>query len=288
MRSLLFIPADSERKLERGTASGADCLIIDLEDSVSAANKPEARKRLKNSVAAARAVSKARVFVRINDLSTAFWQEDAAAVREARPDGVMLPKPRSGEDVHKISITLSGGAAKDPAILILPIVTELPISLLQMQTYVGASESLCGLTWGAEDLSAELGSLATRDASGQFTTPFVLARNLTLYTAAAAGLPAFDTVFVAFRDPQGLERECAEAARDGFSGKMAIHPDQVEIINRAFTPSAKDIEKAKVVIETIKNAVGGGVASREGEMLDLPHLKRAERLLARAKAAGLV
>ena len=291
MRSLLFVPADSERKLAKGTASGADALLIDLEDSVAADRKPVAREMARDFVASVKPQQqRPRLYVRINNLLSDFWQDDLAVVMQAGPDGIMLPKPRSGDDVHHLSLLLGQleerhSLAQD-ATRIIAIATETPLAVLNMASFVDASARLEGLTWGAEDLSAELGSTTTRDADGVFTSPYRLARDLCLFTAVAANAQPIDTVFIDFRDRDGLKREATTAARDGFTGKMAIHPDQVAIINAAFTPSAAEIERAQGIVDMFAASPEAGVISLNGQMYDRPHLTRAERVLARAKAGS--
>ena len=291
MRSLLFVPADSERKLAKGTASGADALLIDLEDSVAADRKPVAREMARDFVASVKPQQqRPRLYVRINNLLSDFWQDDLDVVMQAGPDGIMLPKPRSGDDVHHLSLLLGQleerhDLAQD-ATRIIAIATETPLAVLSMASFVDASARLEGLTWGAEDLSAELGSTTTRDADGVFTSPYRLARDLCLFTAVAAGAQPIDTVFIDFRDGDGLKREATTAARDGFTGKMAIHPDQVAIINAAFTPSAAEIERAQGIVDMFAASPEAGVISLNGQMYDRPHLTRAERVLARAKAGS--
>lgn len=288
MRSLLFVPADAERKLAKGMASGADVLLLDLEDSVAAPRKAAAREMAHAFIAANRAVAtRPRIYVRINALDTEYWQADLAAVMPAAPDGIMLPKAAGGDDVHRLSIALSehestAGIA-DGATRILPIATELPIAALNMASFVDASRRLVGLTWGAEDLSAELGSTSTREADGRYTSPYRLARDLTLMAARAGGVEPIDTVFADFRDGEGFAREAREAARDGFTGKMAIHPDQVAVINAAFTPSADAVATAQAIVALFAASPGAGVISHAGRMYDRPHLRLAERLLARVR-----
>lgn len=290
MRSMLFVPADSERKLAKALGSGADALILDLEDSVVPARRPAARALAAEFIGSARAAGAGTLlFVRINPLDGADWEADLAGVMAAEPDGIVLPKPTSGEDVHRLSIAIehgNGGAngkATRPT-RILPIVTETPQSVLNLASYVGSSARLMGLSWGAEDLSAVLGSLANRDEAGHFTSPYLLVRNLCLIAAAAAGVEPIDTVYVNFRDVAGLERETREARRDGFTGKMAIHPDQVPVINAIFTPSAMEIARAKAIVAAFGDAAG--VASLDGQMLDRPHLVLAQKVLSRAAAVS--
>lgn len=291
MRSLLFVPGDSERKLAKAMASGADALILDLEDSVAPANRPAARALTAAFVRETRArANSPLLYVRINPIDGRDWEADLEAVMPARPDGIIMPKPNSGEDVHRLSIALghaeSEAGATSGATRILPIVTETPISVLNLRSYVGASARMIGMSWGAEDLGAVVGSLANRDERGQFTSPYRLVRDLCLITAAAAGVEPIDTVYVDFRNREGLEAETREARRDGFTGKMAIHPDQVGPINAVFTPSEAEVAHARAVIAAFDGTAG--VASLDGKMLDKPHLVLAEKVIARAKAAGVV
>ena len=293
MRSMLFVPADSEKKLARSLTSAADVLILDLEDSVAAERRSVARPMASEFIMQSRAGgARHKLYVRINPLDGADWEADLAGIMAAAPDGIILPKPSSGADVHKLSIALghaeSRHGLKSGQTRILPITTEVPISVLQMHTYVGSSNRLVAMSWGAEDLGAVVGSLANRDDKGEFTSPYMLVRNLMLFTAVAAGIEPIDTVFVNFRDRAGLTAEARIAKRDGFTGKIAIHPDQVEPINDVFTPSAEEVADAKAIQGAFAKGGNMGVASLNGMMLDMPHLKLAERVLARAKAAGLV
>jgi citrate lyase subunit beta / citryl-CoA lyase len=289
MRSLLFIPGDDEKKLAKGIASGADALIIDLEDSVSSLRKATARSITAQYIAETRQLAqRPLLYVRVNSLDTSHWEQDLAGVIGSRPDGVLLPKARSGADVHTLSIALNlaeerAGATKG-ATRIIAIVTEVPISLLQMHTYVGASSRLVGLSWGAEDLSGVIGAHANREADGRWTPPYQLARNMCLFTASAAEVQPIDTVFVNFRDSDGLRAEAMEAVRDGFTGKMAIHPNQVEIINEVFSPTADQIAVSEEIVKAFAENPEAGVLGIRGHMVDRAHIARAERILARAKA----
>lgn len=291
MRSFLFIPADDEKKLGKGLATGADALILDLEDAVSAARKAAARTLAAQYIADARPKEgRPRLYVRINALDTGLWQDDLAGVIRAQPDGVFLPKPGSGDDVHRLSLALrheeehAGVAVGSTRII--AIATETAASVFQLHTYADSSSRLEALTWGAEDLSAVLGSSRTREADGRtWTSPYRLARDLTLFAAAAAGVEAIDTVYVSLRDTEGLRLECEAAARDGFTGKMAIHPAQVETINAAFTPAAEEVAAAEEIVRLFADNPGAGALSHRGQMVDRPHLTRAERTLARAKVA---
>jgi citrate lyase subunit beta/citryl-CoA lyase len=291
MRSLLFVPGDSDRKIAKALSSGADALILDLEDSVALDRKAEARAMTRDFIASTKGQGKRpRLYVRINALTTDLWSADLEGVMSAGPDGIILPKPRSGEDVHRLSLALDHAEERAGLKLgstrIVAIATEVPICILNMSSFVESSSRLEGLTWGAEDLSAEVGSTATREPNGVLTSPYRLARDLCLFTAVSAGVQPIDTVFIDFRDLDGLKAEAAAAARDGFTGKLAIHPDQVEIINAAFTPSRREIEHARDIVAMFAASPGAGVISLNGQMYDRPHLTRAERVLARAGLAA--
>jgi citrate lyase subunit beta / citryl-CoA lyase len=287
MRSLLFVPADSARKLDKAMASGADALIIDLEDSIALDGKASARN---SAVAflkgAAASTTRPYLMVRVNGLQTGLTDADLDAIAPAKPDAIMLPKAEGGAAlVHtdaKLAVREAQNDLPDGHIKILPIATETAAALFMVGTFAGASARLIGMTWGAEDLSAELGARANRDEQGRFLDPYRLARSLCLAGAAAAAVPAIDTVFVDFRNDAGFRRECEDACRDGFVGKMAIHPAQVPIINEVFTPSAEAIAHAQSVIAAFAAAPGAGVVGIGGVMYDRPHLVRAKQLLARA------
>ena len=291
MRSLLFVPGDSERKLAKAIASGADIVIVDLEDSVAAQNKSAARAVAEGFIAGLQRSKNPKIYVRVNDLSTGLTDDDLAAVMKARPDGIMVPKCNSGSDLEHLAAKLRVHEAEngldDGTTKIIAIMTETAIGVLSASTYHAPCPRLAGLTWGAEDLSAAIGAMATRDGNGHYTDVFRLARTMTILTASAVEVAAIDTVFVNFRDAEGLRLECAEAARDGFTGKLAIHPDQVPLINQAFTPSAEAIDQAKAIVKAFAEAGNPGVVGLDGQMYDRPHLRRAERLLARAAAAGI-
>ncbi|CDX24562.1 Citryl-CoA lyase [Mesorhizobium plurifarium] len=291
MRSLLFVPGDSERKLEKGFEAGADVIIVDLEDSVAAANKAAARATAAGFISSRRHRTGSATYVRVNDLSTGLTDEDLAALVPAKPDGIMLPKSNSGQDVQQLAAKLRVHEAEnglpDGAIRILPIISETAAGVLAAASYAGTSARLAGLTWGAEDLSAAIGARTARDETGRYTDVFRLARTMTILAAGAAEVAAIDTVFPNFRDMAAFEAECREAERDGFTGKMAIHPAQVPVINAAFTPSAEAVARSRAIVEAFAAAGNPGVVGIDGKMYDRPHLRLAERLLARAKAAGV-
>lgn len=291
MRSLLFVPADAPGKLDKALGCGADALIIDLEDSVAPQRKAAARAAAAEFIATAAARSgRPRLLVRINGLDSGLADADLDAVVPAGPDAVVLPKAEGGASIMhadaKLAVREALCGRPDGVIAIVAIATETARALFSAGTYRGASARLGALTWGAEDLAADLGAEANRDANGDFLDPYRLARSLCLAAAAAAKVEAIDTVYVDFRNAEGLRRECQAARRDGFTGKMAIHPAQVGTINEIFTPAPDAMERAKAIIEAFAASPGAGVVAIGGVMFDRPHLARAERLLARAKAAG--
>jgi citrate lyase subunit beta/citryl-CoA lyase len=290
MRSFLFIPGDSPKKLDKGMGSGADALLLDLEDSIVPQNKAAARATtLAFLKEAALAKPHPRLYVRINGLSTGLTDDDLDAIVAGRPDGIVLPKAEGGAAVIHCDAKVTAREAihglPDGALDIIAIATETAAALFLAGTYAGASKRLKGLTWGAEDLSAELGAEANRDRDGHFLAPYQLARSLCLAGAAAAQVQAIDTVYVDFRNEAGLRRECAEARRDGFTGKMAIHPAQVAAINEVFTPTADAIKRAEAVVAAFAANPGAGTVGIGGVMYDRPHLERARQLLARAKVS---
>lgn len=288
MRSLLFVPGHDARKLARGVVSGADALIVDLEDAVPDADKPRARGLCAEFVAAHR--DDLRLFVRVNGTDTGLILDDLAAVVRARPFGVILPKCGGGPELARLDAQLAALEVRDGiavgTVRVLPIVTETAAAVLGTGGYAGAGARLVGMTWGGEDLAADIGALANRDAQGRYTEPYRLARSLTLLAATAAQVIAVDAVYIDFRDVDGLRREAADALRDGFTAKLAIHPDQVGPINEAFTPSADAIERARRVIAAFDAAPGAGAVALDGRMLDRPHRRSAERVLARAAGTG--
>ncbi|WGJ14628.1 CoA ester lyase [Methylocapsa sp. D3K7] len=285
MRSLLFIPADSEKKLAKGLASGADCLILDLEDSIAPEAKQLAREQAYAFLASAlREHQRPRLYVRVNGLNSGLTEDDLSIVMQAPPDGILLPKSVNGASLQHLGALLAVKEAEndiaDGATKIMAIVTETPAAIFNMGSYAGASQRLEGLTWGAEDLAAALGAETNRGTDGGYTLPFLLARSLTLFAASSAGVLPIDAVHGNFRDLARLRLECEEAKRDGFAGKMAIHPGQIDIINEVFSPSAESVAKARAIVAAFAAEPHAGVINYEGEMLDVPHLSKARRLLA--------
>ena len=276
LRSLLFVPGDRPDQMQKAPACGADALILDLEDSVAGSRKDKAR----DDVAAflRREPRSLPLFVRINPLVSGFVDADLGALGNARPDGLVLPKAEGAESVLALARHLD--ARGMAPLRVLPIATETAAAIFHMQEYRGVADGLIGLTWGAEDLSAAVGAASARDEDGRFTAPYEIARALALFAAHAAQVPAIETVYPAFRDHEGLSRFARCGARDGFSGMLAIHPSQVSIINAAFTPSAATVDHARRVVAAFRDHPGAGVLTVDGSMVDAPHLKQAQRLLA--------
>jgi citrate lyase subunit beta/citryl-CoA lyase len=283
-RSWLFVPGDSERKQAKAAGSAADVLILDLEDSVSSANLPAARARV---AAFLRAEDRTqRLWVRVNALASPHILADLAAVVPARPDGIMLPKAESAADAvtlgHYLSaLEVAAGLARG-TIRVAVIATETPASLFTLGGYAAAGPRLAALTWGAEDLAAEFGAASNRGDDGAYQFPFQMARALCLAGAVAAGVAPIDTVFTEFRDMAGVGREARAARRAGFSGKLAIHPDQVAAINAAFTPDDAEVAHAERIVDAFAADPALGAVGLDGKMVDMPHLKQARRVLALA------
>lgn len=285
MRSLLFVPADGGSKLDKATASGADAVIIDLEDSITPERKPQARAAALDFLKSNRGKKeRPRLLVRINGLETGMADADLDAIIAGKPDAVVFPKAEGAPSVVHLDAKLTAREAiaglPEGTVKILAQAVESAAGLFAAGTFRGASTRLIGLTWGPEDLSAELGANANRDATGTLTEPYRLARSMCLYGAAAAKLPAIETVYVDFRNSEGLRRDTQDARRDGFTGRLAIHPAQVPIINEVFTPTADEIAKAKEIIAAFAAQPGAGAVGIDGKMYDRPHLVRAQALLA--------
>jgi citrate lyase subunit beta / citryl-CoA lyase len=279
MRSLLFVPGNSTKMIAKAAAGSADVIILDLEDAVRPDAKPEARKVVAETLATASAGPQR--YVRVNSLDTSWCREDVEAVIPAGPDGIVLPKSFGPEDVERVSemIQRHETPARKGKTKIIVVCTETPSSTLSLAAKSWSHPRLAGLMWGGEDLSAAIGASANRDEHGHYTGPFTLARNLCLLAARAANVAPIDAVFIDFRDSDGLRRESDAARRDGFSAKVAIHPSQVDIINRCFTPTEAEQEWAKRVIAAFETG-GKGAVQLDGVMLDAPHLTQARRILA--------
>lgn len=279
-RSFLFVPADSDKKLDRAAESGADALILDLEDSVTPAARPAARQNVRDYLADH---TGSNVWVRINPLNTGAALDDLRAVFPGPPTGIVLPKPESARDAGKLGKlldVLEHESGVEPGhTCILPIATERPAALFHLHEYAGATPRLAGLTWGAEDLSTAVGASASKDSAGEWLPPYQLARSLCLMAAAAAEVAAIDTVFTDFKNADGLQQYASNARRDGFAGMLAIHPDQVGIINEAFTPTTAEIERARRIDELFVESPDAGTLGMDGEMIDRPHWVQAKRIL---------
>jgi citrate lyase subunit beta/citryl-CoA lyase len=280
-RSYLFVPADSERKLEKAQRAGADALILDLEDSVAADARPAARKLAREYLS-----GKDNVWVRINPIGSEDASADLGEIMAAAPTGIMLPKSRGAADALALAAALDSLEEQHGIAVgstrILSICTETPEALFALGSYKGATSRLSGLSWGAEDLSTAVGAAANRDAQGAWLPPYELARSLCLFAAAAANVAAIDTVYTDFRNLEGLALYAANARRDGFSGMLAIHPAQVDVINRAFMPTLTEIERARKIVALFDQNPGAGTLGMDGEMIDRPHLLQAQRILALA------
>jgi citrate lyase subunit beta/citryl-CoA lyase len=279
MRSLLFVPGNSARMIAKATASGADAVILDLEDAVRPDSKLEARKIVVEALASTGAGPQR--YVRVNSLDTTWCLEDVAAVIPAGPEGIVLPKSLGPEDVAELGelIGRHEPETRKGTTRIIVVCTETPASTLSLAAKSWAHPRLAGLMWGGEDLSAAIGATANRDEAGHYTGPFALARNLCLMAARAAGVVPIDAVYTNFRDEEGLRKEADVARRDGFSAKVAIHPSQVDIINRCFTPTDDERRWAERVIAAFAAGAKGAV-QLDGLMLDAPHLTQARRILA--------
>ena len=276
MRSLLFVPGDRPDRMEKALGSGADGLILDLEDAVAPSAKPEARRMVAEFLAAH---GGAPLWVRINPIDGPEADRDLTAILHAHPHGIVLPKAEGGASVGELArrLTERGNVSAQ----ILAIATETPAAIFQLGSYGGARR-LAGLTWGAEDLPAAIGASTSREEDGRYTPPYELARSLCLFGAAAAGVAPIETVYPAFRDLEGLAAYAARGRRDGFVGMMAIHPAQVPVINQAFTPSEAEVAHARAVVEAFEASPDAGVLSLDGKMIDRPHLLQAQRTLAAA------
>jgi citrate lyase subunit beta/citryl-CoA lyase len=283
MRSLLFVPADSPRKLTKALDSRADVLILDLEDAVAPAQKPAARVGAAAFIAEQASRLNARLFVRINPLDSGLAMDDLAAVVAPGLAGIMLPKTYSAADVLHLGHCLDALEARAgmPAggVHILPVATETARAMLTMDSFRPGIPRLAGLTWGAEDLSAAIGAMSNREEDGSLSPLYTLANSLCLCAAAAAQVPAIDTLYADFRDSAGLAVSCQQARRRGFRGRIAIHPDQVDVINAAFSPSEAELAAAQRVVDAFAAQPDAGALSIDGVMYDMPHLKQARRTL---------
>ena len=282
LRSLLFVPGDRPDRFAKAASSGADAIILDLEDSVSLLHKPAAREAVAEWLSGDRLG--VATFVRVNPQDSHMAHDDLASILSYLPDAIVLPKAEGARSVNWLRAQAAAVAdtPEGDCPPILPIATETPGAIFELGTLREVSHHLAGVSWGAEDLPAAVGASTSRLADGSYTPPYELARSLTLFAAHAAGVPAVDTVFPAFDDDAALNAYVARAARDGFTGMLAIHPRQVTAINAAFTPGQAEIDHALAVIAAFDANPGAGVLQLGGKMIDAPHLKQAQALLARA------
>ncbi len=288
-RSWLFVPGDSEKMLAKSASLGADALVFDLEDAVVASRKVLARQLVGKHLQAADR-SGSQLWVRINALDTPEAIEDLREVMPGRPDGIVLPKAEHADDgetlANMIALLESEFGLEHGQTKIVLVAIETAKALLTIGSYTSVDERVIGLSWGAVDLSASIGALSNTDDNGLLTAPYVHARTMTLVAAAAAGVPAVDTAYLDYKDEAGLRRNCQQARRDGFLGKIAIHPAQVAVINESFMPSPAEIEHARAVVKVFADSPEAGTVSLNGKMLDKPHLVQAQRLLEIAEQYG--
>ena len=282
LRSMLFVPGDSEKKLAKAFSTQADALILDLEDSVSPERLPLARQMV-CAYLSDHPRGQQAVWVRINPLQTEFALHDLAAVMPGRPDGILLPKSLNAQDVVKLDHFLSALETREGialgTTLIMPIATEVPGALFELNSYAGASHRLAGMTWGAEDLATAVGASSNKADNGEFDFTYQLARSMCLLAASHAQVQAIDTLSVDFRDEAALRKDVLRARQAGFTGKLAIHPDQVLPIHAGFQPSAAELTHAQRIVDAFAQAQGAGAVQLDGRMVDKPHLTQALRLL---------
>jgi citrate lyase subunit beta / citryl-CoA lyase len=286
LKSLLFVPGDSEKKMTKAQSTAASALVLDLEDSVAIERIAIARGMVKEYLVSRPDRSRQQLWVRINPLETPLSLPDLVAVAGGGPDGILLPKVDSAKDVVLLDHYLTALEQREGliagSIRIMPVATETPQAMFALDTYRGASSRLVGLTWGAEDLSTAVGASTNRVDSGEYEFTYQLARSLCLLGAHAAGLQAIDTITPDFRDHERLAREVRASRRAGFTGKIAIHPDQIDGINTGYSPDEEEVQHATAVVDAFERAGGAGAVQIEGKMLDKPHFTQALRVLAMA------
>jgi len=283
-RSWLFAPGDSERKMEKATAGVADIVILDLEDAVADAEKPKARAMVA-AFLTANAQQRARLWVRINPIQGPYALADLAAIMPGGPGGIMLPKPRGRADAelldHYLTAFEAAAGITPGTTKVMPLVTEAPESMLAIGSYAGVPR-VAAMSWGGEDLATALGAIDNRNEAGGYDFTYELARSLCLVAAAAARVPAIETIHGDFKDEAGLRKRAAAVRRAGYRGMLAIHPAQIDVINEAFTPSPLELASAREIVELFAANPGVGTIGHKGAMLDRPHLDRAQAVLALA------
>ena len=287
LRSMLFVPGDSERKLAKSLGSPADALILDLEDAVASSRKPQARRATAEFITTQAKGLAARLFVRINPFDSGLAMDDLAAVVVPGLAGIMLPKTHSAADLLRLGHCLDALEARAGiaagSVVIVPVATETAQAMLNMQSYVAPVPRLAGITWGAEDLSAAIGAISNREEDGSLSPLYALANSMCLCAAAATGVPAIDTLYSDFRDDAGLRAACRISRRRGFRGRIAIHPDQVAGINDTYSPSAAELAHAQRIADAFAAQPDAGALSIDGQMLDKPHLTQALRTLSQGE-----
>ncbi len=280
---MLFVPADNERKLAKSLLSKADALILDLEDSVVLSQKLKARQVATDFISQHAEIIKTLLFVRINPLDSGMALQDLAAVVQPGLAGIMLPKTQSAQDILRLGYYLDALEVKAGmvagSVVIVPVATETAQAMLNMQSFNAPLPRLAGITWGAEDLSTAIGAISNRDEDGQLAPLYSWAGAMCLCAAASTGVAAIDTLYADFRDTAGLMLACRNSRRRGYSGRIAIHPDQVATINEAFSPSAKEISHAQLIVDAFSKQPDAGTLSIDGVMYDIPHLKQARRTI---------
>jgi len=285
MRSMLFVPGDRLERFEKAEASGADAVILDLEDALAASERPKAREAIATHLR--RSSRPVPLWVRINPIDSADALIDLAAVVSARPDGLLLPKARDGRDVLRLDHWLEALEAAHGltagSIKIIPMITETAAAMLQLASFVPTPARVVAMTWGAEDLATELGAAVSRDDTGRHNMPYQMASAGCLFTAAAAGVSAIDTVDTEIEDFAAVERRARSSRRDGYVAKLAIHPAQIPALHVAFTPTAAEVAHAEAVLAAFSNSPGVGAFRIDGKLVDRPHLLQAERVLAAAR-----
>ncbi|HVE50068.1 MAG TPA: CoA ester lyase [Casimicrobiaceae bacterium] len=287
LKSMLFVPGDSEKKLAKGQTTAAAALVLDLEDSVSIDRIGVARGMVKEYLASHANRSKQQLWVRINPLATALALPDLVGIVAGVPDGILLPKIESAHDIALLDHYLTALEQREGiaagSIGIIPVATETPQAMFSVGTYRDVSPRLVGLTWGAEDLSTAVGASSNRLENGEYEFTYQLARAMCLLGANAAGVQAIDTINADFRDSALLEREVKASRRAGFTGKLAIHPDQIEVINTGYSPDEAELKHATAIVAAFERAGGAGAVQLEGKMIDKPHLTQALRVIAMAR-----
>lgn len=283
LRSMLFVPADSEKKLAKSTAIPADALILDLEDSVAESRKVGARGTAAEFIAAQHATLKTKLYVRINPLDTAYAMGDLAAVVVPGLAGIMIPKTYGAADIVRLGHCLDALEARAGlaagSVKVVPVATETAQAILNMQSFNAPVARLAAVTWGAEDLSTAIGAVSNKEEDGEYSALYLLARSLCLCAATATGVPALDTLHADFKDAAGLAAACKASRRRGFRGRIAIHPDQVAVINEAYSPTTAELAYAQRIVDAFAADPNAGTLSIDGHMVDKPHLTQALRTL---------